>query len=103
MNKTLIVIFAFGVALIAAMLLGTVCITPIEVNANNRSLGWGCYDFRHIHIYDGVEGHCATIEQWYDNDGAGIEIKTTEWGNIFCSEGSYILFETSACPFCGGK
>lgn len=102
MDKAVIAIGAFIVALIMIIGLGC-CLAPVEVNANNRSLGWGCNDFRHIHIFNGVEGHCATIEKWYENDGAGIEIKTAEWGNIFCAEGSYILFETNDCPFCGGK
>ena len=99
MNKALIIIIAFVMAL--AMFLSFVaCYT--EASAHNRSLGWGSYDFRHIHIFNGAEGHCATIEKWYENEGAGIEVKTAEYGNIFCSEGSYILFSTNNCPFCGG-
>lgn len=101
MSKTCIIICAFLIALSVVFIFAGVCST--DVSANNRSLGWGCNDFRHIHIFNGVEGHCATIEKWYENDGAGIEIKTAEWGNIFCAEGSYILFETNDCPFCGGK
>ena len=100
MDKVVIAISAFVVALIMIVSLGC-CLALVEVSANNRS--WGCYDFRHIHIFNGVEGHCATIEKWYENEGAGIEIKTAEWGNVFCTEGSYILFETNDCPFCGGK
>lgn len=97
MNKTLIVILAFVMAL-AMFLVFIACST--EVNAN-IGLGWGSFDFQHIHIFNGVEGHCATVEKWYENEGGGIEVKTTEYGYIFCSEGSYILFSTNVCPFCG--
>lgn len=67
----------------------------------NRSIGFGNYSFKHIHFTDAVEGHCATVEKWYENEGGGIEVKTTEHGAIFCSEGTYILIEDGAkCPYC---
>ena len=100
MNKTLIIIIAFVMALAVFVMFCFGCST--EASAANRSIGWGSYDFRHIHIFNGAEGHCATIEKWYDNEAVGIEVKTAEYGNIFCSEGSYILFSTNDCPFCGG-
>jgi hypothetical protein len=101
MNKIVIIVCAFIIA--AAMVISLTNLGVTEVSANNRSIGWGSYDFQHIHIFNGVEGHCATVEKWYENEGVGIEVKTTEYGNIFCSEGSYILFSTNDCPFCGGK
>ena len=67
----------------------------------NQSLGLGNYSFRHMHFTDAVDGHCATVEKWYWNEGSGIEAKTTEYGSIWCSEGTYIMFESSAkCPYC---
>ena len=64
----------------------------------NVGLGMGNYSFKHIHI-GGDNGYCATVETWY-NDDRGIEVKTKEYGAIWCSEGTYILFETNICPFC---
>lgn len=67
----------------------------------NKGLGYGNFSFKHVHISDGVNGHCATVEKWYDSEGDGIEIKTTEYGAIWCSEGTYILYESaSKCPHC---
>jgi hypothetical protein len=68
--------------------------------ACNEGLGWGNYSWTHIHFTDAVEGCCATIEVWYKNT-TGIEVKTQEYGSMFLSEGSYILFENGeTCPFC---
>ena len=67
----------------------------------NRSLGFGNFSFKHIHFTDAVGGHCATVEKWYECEGSGIEIKTTEYGAIWCSEGTYIMFESGErCPYC---
>ena len=67
----------------------------------NENWGFGNYSWKHIHFSDAVEGHCATIKSWHDNT-TGIEIHTIEYGSMFLSEGSYILFEDGAtCPFCG--
>ena len=99
MKKALIIIIAFVMAL-AMFLVFVACST--EASARNVSYGLGCFDYRHIHIFNGVEGHCATVEKWYENEGAGIEVKTAEYGSIFCSEGAFILFSTTDCPFCGG-
>ena len=66
----------------------------------NMSLGLGNFTFTHIHFSDAIEGHCATIEKWYDNE-TGIEVKTTEYGSMYLSEGSYTLFtDGSKCPYC---
>jgi uncharacterized lipoprotein YehR (DUF1307 family) len=58
----------------------------------NRSFGFGNYSFKHIHFIDAVGGHCATIERWYESESTGIEIKTTEYGTVWCSEGTYIHY-----------
>lgn len=69
----------------------------------NENWGFGNYEFRHVHIVGAAEGHCATVESWHDNE-LGIELHTTEFGDMYCSEGSYFLFEDGDnCPFCGGK
>ncbi len=68
----------------------------------NENWGIGNYTFRHVHIGDGAIGYCANVESWHDND-LGIELHTTEFGDIYCSEGTYFLFENGDnCPFCGG-
>lgn len=66
----------------------------------NMSMGFGTYDFSHVHFSDNLEGHCASVEVWYD-DSTGIEVLTKEHGSIFLSEGTYILFSTAEqCPYC---
>ena len=67
----------------------------------NRGYGFGNFSFEHVHITDAVGGHCATIGKWYESDGTGIEMKTKEYGAVWCSEGTYILFESGErCPYC---
>ena len=67
----------------------------------NVGFGYGNLSFKHIHFTDAVGGYCATIEKWYESEGSGIEIKTTEYGAIWCSEGTYIMFESGEkCPYC---
>ena len=68
-------------------------------NCGNQGIGYGNFDFKHIHIGDGDTGYCATVTKWYE-DSTGIEVVTKEYGAIFCSEGTYILFENNKCPFC---
>lgn len=66
----------------------------------NENWGFGTYTFTHVHISDGVEGYCATINSWHDNE-RGIELHTEEFGNIYCSEGTYFLYSDGKdCPFC---
>ena len=78
-----------------------VTITMTLVGCGNENWGFGNYTFRHVHISDSVGGHCAEVNSWHDNE-RGIELHTKEFGNIYCSEGTYFLFEDqSGCPFCG--
>ena len=58
-------------------------------SCGNQSLGMGNYSFTHIH---------ATVKSWHDNE-QGIEVDTEEYGAIYCSEGTYILFEDNTCPY----
>ena len=68
----------------------------------NENWGLGNYTYRHVHVCPGAEGYCATVNSWHDNE-LGAELHTQEFGSIYCSEGTYILFEDgSLCPFCRG-
>lgn len=85
-----------GMILVVMLLVCTLCA------CGNENWGFGNYNWKHVHFSDAVDGHCATISSWHDNE-AGIEIHTVECGSMFLSEGSYILFESeSNCPFCNG-
>ena len=84
---------------IIAILLATIMIFTFAA-CGNENWGFGNYNWKHVHFSDAIEGHCATISSWHDNN-TGIEIHTMECGSMFLSEGSYILFENGAdCPFC---
>lgn len=66
----------------------------------NENWGVGSYTYTHVHISDGSIGYCATVKSWHDNE-LGVELHTNEFGDIYCSEGTYFLFESSSnCPFC---
>lgn len=67
----------------------------------NQGIGLGNLSFKHIHFSNAVSGRCATVEKWYESEDSGIEVKTKEYGAIWCSEGTYIMFESGAkCPYC---
>ena len=68
----------------------------------NMGLGLGNFTFTHIHICDfnGNMSH-AIIEKWYDTN-SGIEVKTEEYGSIFLSEGTYVLYNDN-CPICDSE
>ena len=84
------------ITLLAVLLVLTVGLT----GCGNENWGFGNYNYTHVHIGDGFEGHCATVSSWHDND-LGIELHTHEFGSIYCSEGTYFLFEDGKdCPFC---
>ena len=69
----------------------------------NENWGFGNYNFTHVHVSDGVDGYCATIKSWHDNE-RGIELHTEEFGNVYLSEGTYALFEYGQdCPFCAAE
>jgi len=82
----------------AALLLVTLALVSL-VSCGNMSMGFGNFTYKKIHImnYDGT-GVCATVEKWYDNE-TGVEVKTTEYGSMYLSEGTYILIEEK-CPYC---
>ena len=66
----------------------------------NVNIGPGSYTFTKVHIADfaGNANH-ATLNSW-KNDDVGIEVNTKEYGSIFLSEGTYILYNNT-CPVCG--
>lgn len=78
-----------------------VCLMVLGLTAcGNENWGFGNYNFNHVHVSDGVDGYCATIKSWHDNE-RGIELHTEEFGNVYLSEGTYALFEYGKnCPFC---
>ena len=85
---------------IIALTLVTIMLVFVLASCGNENWGFGNYNWTHIHFTDAVEGHCATITSWHNNE-TGIEVHTQECGSIFLSEGSYILFDTAEhCPFC---
>ena len=67
----------------------------------NMSLGFGEYSFEKIHVDTYHFSGCLTVEKWYENE-RGIEVKTHEAGNLYFSEGTYVLVEDQ-CPFCASK
>ena len=73
-------------------------------SCGNMSMGFGNYNFEHIHFGRNDMDYSATVEIWYDTEGPGIEVKTEEYGAIFLSEGTYELFENEKkCPYCTDK
>ena len=87
-----------GVVLI--ILVGLV-VGGMSLFSGNRKLGFGNYSYSHAHIMGGDLNSCVDITGWYENENTGIEVVSDKYGSIWCSEGTYILFESAdKCPFC---
>ena len=85
------------------IVLVTLLLASCLTGCGNMSLGLGNFTFEHVHFTDAVEGHCATVEKWYDGE-TGIEVKTKEYGSMYLSEGEYMLFGSGEnCPYCNPK
>ena len=86
---------------IIALIVCLMLLCTFFVSCGNKAIfSYGEFSFTHIHFTDAIGGHCATIEKWWDNE-SGIEVRTTEFGPMFCSEGSYMLFGSGdKCPYC---
>lgn len=81
---------------IAAVLILCSCLA----GCGNYNIGFGNYTFKHVHVSDGTKGYCAEVTSWHDNE-MGIELHTTEFGDMYCSEGTYVLFGSQdKCPYC---
>lgn len=85
---------------ILIMVIVVVMITLMCSCGNKAILDPGNFSFKHVHVSDNIEGHCFNISKWWDND-SGIEVRCEDGEGIFCSEGTYQLFESeAACPYC---
>lgn len=82
---------------IAAIVGASICMTGC---GNMAVLDPGNYNFTHLHTDTYHKPMCFTIEKWWDNS-TGIEVKTSECGTLYFSEGDYILIENGTnCPYC---
>lgn len=62
----------------------------------------GTFTFNHLHSDTYHDPMCFTVEKWWDNEN-GIEVQTKECGNMYFSEGDYVLIEKAEkCPYCNG-
>lgn len=67
---------------------------------NMAVLDPGSFTFKHIHVETFGKGFCADVEKWWDNDN-GIEVQTKEYGAMYLSEGTYMMFDDGDnCPYC---
>jgi uncharacterized protein YxeA len=73
-------------------------ITTSIVGCGNMSLGAGKYKYEKIHVDTEHYSGCLPIDKWYENS-IGIEVKATNYGHMYLSEGTYILVEDK-CPLC---
>ena len=84
--------------IIAIMLIVVLC--GCLFSGCNQGFGVGSLKFNGIHfqIHDNYAD--AFVHKWYENE-TGIEVNTKEYGSMFLSEGTYILYN-DICPLCGG-
>ena len=85
------------IGLILVLVLVLVLLTSVLCGCN-VSYGLGELEFNKVHITTYHYQGCIDIDKWYDNEN-GVEVKTTEYGHIYLSEGNYILI-ADKCPIC---
>lgn len=76
-------------------------IVVVALSACNED-PFGTYAFYKVHICD-FAGHCKDLDiiSWTDSE-TGIEVKSKEYGSLFLSEGTYILY-SDKCPICSNS
>lgn len=84
---------------IGFVLLAVLILSMFILTSCNMSLGFGNFNYPKVHICVGGINSCFTLTKWYDNDSGGIEVVTKEFGNLYLSEGTYILVKDK-CPIC---
>lgn len=97
MKKSYIKLIAVGFILLIMLIMAVMLLT----SCGNMSIGPGNYSFKKVHINTHENACCVDIDNWHDNEGGGIEVRSKDTGSMFLSEGTYILIE-DACPICGG-
>lgn len=75
-----------GVVLLALCSCGNQRLFDIEADVYN-------------YIHDVNNGKCYAITSWKNNE-IGIKVVTKDYGNLYFSEGTYILV-SNVCPVCG--
>lgn len=82
----------------------TICVIlvalTVALTSCNKGVGLGNYEFTKIHIDAPHYSGCIEITRWYEAE-RGVEVKTKDFGNLFFSEGTYVMIE-GKCPFCEG-
>lgn len=69
----------------------------------NAAVGVGSLSFKKVHVDTYHYSGCFTVKKWHEND-MGVEVKTSEAGSMFFSEGTYIMLDGDmGCPFCEGE
>lgn len=69
----------------------------------NAAVGVGNLSFKKVHVDTYHYSGCFSVKKWHEND-MGVEVKTTEAGSMFLSEGTYIMLDgDNGCPFCDGE
>lgn len=74
-------------------------LTCILAGCNMRLVG--NYKYTRVHIFYPDYEECLKIDSWTDSE-MGIEVDTKKYGNIFISEGHYLLCKDE-CPICSHK
>ena len=68
----------------------------------NMSIVPDNYTYDGVHIISGNSFRDCTVLTWYETSKEGIEVDTKEYGSLFLSAGTYILY-SDECPICGGR
>ena len=84
----------------AVLIILIICILAFALTGCNMRLV-GNYKYTRVHIFYPDYEECLEISHWTDSE-MGIEVDTKKYGNIFISEGHYLLCKDT-CPICSHK
>ena len=83
-------------AVLTATILLVAC-TKVSDNKINIKMLNTTY-FPKVHIF-GNYNDCLTIKSWYRSSDIGVIVETEEYGELYLSNGTFVLIKDE-CPFC---
>ena len=90
MKNKILIILVIAIVLLTCILLA---------GCNKKMLG--NYKYTRVHILYPDYEECLEVNSWAYTE-EGIEVDTKEYGDVFISEGHYLLCK-DACPICESR
>lgn len=84
--------------LLALLIVGSLALT----GCGNADLSMGSYSFHYVHVqmYNQDHPEHFKVTKWKSDEG-GIELAVEGYGRVLLGDGTYMMYDSVACPLCG--